>query len=116
MNTKYVFKLDPYDRKAKNVLAYLRKCLAPNYTLKVRGRGPRTEHGDSQSLPLSRAKWVAVYVFRKDGTGRQQDIEAPLLLPAPKPRKVTEPKEKLPAGGSLPELIGKIRKGEKASV
>ncbi len=114
--SKWVFKLDPYDRKAKNVIVYLRKALSPNYSLKVRGRGTRGQAGDSQSVPLSRAQRVVVYVFRKDGTGRQRDIEAPLLLPAPKQRKVTEPKEKLPPGGSLNELIGRIKKGEKGSV
>ena len=116
MESKWVFKLDPYDRKAKNVLAYLRKSLSPNYRLKVRGRGTRAKPGDEQSVPLSRAQRVVVYVFRKDGTGRQRDIEAPLMLPAPKPRKVTEPKEKLPPGGSLNEQIRKLKNGEKVSV
>lgn len=114
--SKWVFKLDPYDRKAKNVLAYLRESLSPNYTLKVRGRGTRAKPGDEQSVPLSRAQRVVVYVFHKDGTGRQQDIKAPLLLPAPKSQKVTEPKEKLPPGGSLNEQIAKLQKGEKGSV
>jgi len=114
--SKWVFKLDPYDRKAKNVLAYLRKSLSPNYTLKVRGRGTRAKPGDEQSVPLSRAQRAVVYVFRKDGTGRQQDIKAPLLLPVPKPKKVTEPEVKLPLGGSLNEQIAKLKKGEKGSV
>ena len=116
MEHKWVFKLDPYDRKAKNVITYLRKSLSPNYSLKVRGRGTRAKPGDEAGVPLSRAQRAVVYVFRKDGTGRQRDIEAPPLLLPPKPQKVTEPKEKLPPGGSLPELIGKIKKGEKASV
>jgi len=114
--SKWVFKLDPYDRKAKNTIAYLRKSLSPNYRLKVRGRGTRAQPGDDRGVPLSRAQRVVVYVFHKDGTGRQQDIAGPQLLPASKPRKVTEPKEKLPAGGSLNELIGKLKKSDKEEV
>lgn len=111
--SKWVFKLDPYDRKAKNVIAYLRKALSPNYTLKVRGRGTRAKPGDDRSVPLSRAQRVVIYIFGKDGTGRHQDIPAVPLLPEPKPQKTTEPKEKLPAGGRLDDLIGRLRKGEK---
>jgi len=114
--SKWLFKLEPYDKEAKKALAYLRKSLSPNYTLKVRGRGTRKEPGDSQSVPLSRAQRAVVYVFRKDGTRGGADLEAPKLLPPPKPRKVTEPKEKLPAGGSLNEQIAKLKKGEKVSV
>jgi len=114
--SKWVFKLDPYNKEAKKILAYLRKSLSPNYTLLVRGRGTRKEPGDEASLPLTRAEWAVVYVFRKDGTRRNADIETtkPPSLPSPKP--ATEPREKLPPGGSLNELIGEIKKREKASV
>ena len=114
--SKWVFKLDPYNKEAKHVLAYLRKSLSPNYTLKVRGRGTRAQPGDEAGVPLSRAQRAVVYVFRKDGTRRNADIEAPKLLPPPKPQKVTGPKGKLPAGGSLNEQIAKLKKGEKVSV
>jgi len=116
MESKWVFKLDPYDRKAKNVIAYLRKTLSPNYSLKVRGRGARAKPGDERGVPLSRAQRAVVYVFRKDGTGRQRDIEATQPLSIPRPRKATEPKEKLPAGGSLNEQIKQLKSGEKVSV
>ena len=114
--SKWVFKLDPYDKKAKETLAYLRKALSPNYTLKVRGRGTRAKPGDEQSVPLSRAQRVVVYVFRKDGAGREQDIPAVPALPEPKSKKRAEPKEKLPSGGSLNELIGRIKNREKRGV
>jgi len=111
--SKWVFKLDPYNKEAKKALAYLRKALSPNYIMQVRGRGARKEPGDSQGVPLSRADRAVVYLFRKDGTQRGADFEAgsPPMLPAPK--HPTEPKEKLPPGGSLDEQIKKLRTKER---
>jgi len=107
--SKWVFLLDPYDRKAKNVIEYLRKALSPNYTMQVRGRGTRKKPGDSQSLPLDRAQRVVVYVFGKDGT------EMPTkTVPPPKPKAKVEKKKRasLP-GGSLPDMLNRIERENK---
>lgn len=103
MKHKWVFKLDPYDRKAKNVIAYLRASLSPNYILKVRGRGARTKPGDDAGIPLSRAQRVVVYVFGKDGTE--------LLTTRVKVEK--KKKAKAP-GGRLRDLLNKLEKDSKS--
>lgn len=114
--SKWVFKFDPYDKKAKNTIDRMRKALSPNYSIQVRGRGSRTQPGDERGVPLSRAQRVVVYIFVKTPTGRREDLPSVPLLPAPKPQPKAEPREKLPAGGSLDDLIGRLRNGEKAGV
>ena len=110
MPSKYVFKLDPYDRQAKVVLKYLRRRLMPNYRLTVRGRGPRKDNQDSREVPLSRAKWVAVYVFRKDSTGFEDRLPT-MRVPGPEPKKKKKPRG--PAGGSLGDIFRKLNGKER---
>ena len=107
--SSWVFMLDPYDQKAKDVIEYLKKARSPNYTMQVRGRGARKKPGDSQSLPLDRAQRVAVYIFGKDKAELPTKTVQP---PEPKVKAEKKKRASLP-GGSLPDMLNRIEKENK---
>lgn len=103
---KWVFHLDPYDKDAKFVLDYLRKHISPNYRLQVRGRGRRSQPGDSQTLPLERADKAVVYIWRKDRNVKDTGIP---VLPEAKDHELEEAWEE--GGGSLGDQLDRLHKG-----
>ena len=108
--SSWVFMLDPYDQKAKDVIEYLKKARSPNYTMQVRGRGSRKDHHDRQSIPLSRAEWVTVYIYGKDKAELPTKTVSP---PKPKVKVEKKKKTKLP-GGSLPAMLHRIERENKS--
>jgi hypothetical protein len=105
----WVFKLDPWDAKAKKIADALHKGLSPNFRMLVKGRGPRGA-GYRQSIPLDKAKYVVIYIY-----GKTVDDRLPTMrVPPPKERK---PRKKQLQGGSLGSMIRKLEKLEgKSSV
>lgn len=101
---KWVFWMEPYDDQAKGVIKYLRKTISPNYYLKVRGRGPRRDRGEEESLPLDKATRVVVYIFRKDE--RVKDTGLPLT---PEAEERAAQRIWAEGGGSLVNGLGKLK-------
>jgi hypothetical protein len=98
--SSWVFRLEPWDKKTRQLVEMLHKSLSPNYRMSVRGRGPRTQPGDSHSIPLARAKSVVVYIYGKN----HQELPT-MNVPPPKKR---EPKKKPVAGGRLGDMMKKL--------
>lgn len=115
MDNKWVFKFDPYDRKAGQVIDGMKAALSDQFQIRIRGRGKGNKHG----IALTKAAYVVVYIYQK-GTvlppGNTNDASNIVHAAADGDQKLKdllEPKDIMPAGGRLGDMMSKLHELEK---